>query len=158
MTHAIEIEPIGHVRAKRDVAEDDFWGGAESCITLVESFEPDALAGLEDFSHAEILFVFDRVTPGEIVRGARHPRGNPAWPRVGIFAQRAKGRPNRLGSTVCRILRCEGRSLFVAELDAIDGTPVIDIKPVLRELLPREDVRQPAWSVELMREYWEREE
>jgi tRNA (adenine37-N6)-methyltransferase len=157
LTQSIEIGPIGHVRAKRTLADDDFWGGAESCITLADAFEPEALAGLEEFSHAEILFLFDRVAPSEVVRGARHPRGNPDWPRVGIFAQRAKSRPNRLGSTICRILRCEGRRLFVAELDAIDGTPVIDIKPVMREFLPREDVRQPAWSVELMREYWERE-
>lgn len=153
----IAITPIGFVRAKRDAAEDDFWGGAESCITLSDGFAPEALDGLEAFSHAEVLFVFDRVAPEQVVRGARHPRGNPEWPRVGIFAQRAKNRPNRLGSTICRVLRREGRSLFVAELDAIDGTPVVDVKPVLREFLPREEVRQPAWATELMRDYWKPE-
>jgi tRNA (Thr-GGU) A37 N-methylase len=102
------------------------------------------------------VFVFDRVDPAKIVSGARHPRNNRDWPAVGIFAQRGKNRPNRIGSTVCRVLRREGRRLVVAELDAIDGTPVIDLKPVMREFLPREPVTQPAWSMELMRNYWHR--
>ena len=73
---------------------------------------------------------------------------------MGIFAQRGKNRPNRIGSTICRIVRVQGTKLFVAELDAINGTPVLDIKPVMAEFLPRQTVRQPAWSHELMREYW----
>ena len=64
------------------------------------------------------------------------------------------GESNRLGSTIVRILGREGRTLRVAELDAIDGTPVLDIKPVMREFLPRTEVRQPSWVGELMREYW----
>ena len=121
-----------------------------------ESFLPDCLLGLDDFSHAEIIYCFDRVEEEKVIRGARHPRNNTDWPAVGIFAQRGKNRPNRIGSTVCRVLRREGRRLVVAELDAIDGTPVIDLKPVMREFLPREAVTQPAWSTELMRKYWQR--
>jgi len=90
------------------------------------------------------------------VTGARHPRGRHEWPAVGIFAQRAKARPNRIGCTICQVVRVEGTSLYVAELDAIDGTPVLDIKPILAEFLPRGEVRQPAWSHELMRDYWSR--
>ena len=150
----IEMHPIGHVRAGRRVAEDDFWGDVESTIELVASFEPDALAGLEAFSHAEILFHFDRVTDDRVVSGARHPRNNPDWPAVGIFAQRGKNRPNRLGQTVCRVLGRDGRRLRVAELDAVDGTPVIDLKPVMPEFLPRGEVVAPAWSAELMARYW----
>lgn len=151
-----ELSPIGSVQGARAGVEDDYWGGAESRIVLNESVEESALAGIDQFSHAEILFVFDRVDPGKVIRGARHPRNNPAWPLTGILAQRAKNRPNRIGSTICRVVRREGRTLWVRELDAVEGTPVIDIKPVMREFLPREEVRQPAWSVELMREYWER--
>jgi len=73
---------------------------------------------------------------------------------TGIFAQRGKNRPNRLGSTICKVLRVDGRRLWVSELDAIEGTPVIDIKPVMQEFLPRGDVRQPDWSRELMANYW----
>jgi tRNA-Thr(GGU) m(6)t(6)A37 methyltransferase TsaA len=152
----IEMEAIGRVEAARARAEDDFWGGEESCITLADRYEPAALDGIEAFSHVEVLFLFDRVDPARIVTGARHPRNNPAWPAIGIFAQRGKNRPNRIGSTICRVLRRDGRRLFVAELDAIDGTPVLDVKPVMSEFLPREEVRQPAWSRELMSRYWQR--
>lgn len=73
---------------------------------------------------------------------------------MGIFAQRGKNRPNRIGSTICRVLGVDGRTLRVAELDAIDGTPVLDLKPVMTEFLPRTAVRQPDWSNALMQEYW----
>jgi tRNA (adenine37-N6)-methyltransferase len=150
----IEMEPIGRVEASRSEAEDDDWGGSEARIVLSERFGPEALQGIEEFSHAEVIFFFDQVDPARIVTGARHPRNNPEWPATGIFAQRGKNRPNRIGSTICRIVRAEVRTLVVAELDAIDGTPVLDIKPVMREFLPRDEVRQPAWSHELMRSYW----
>ena len=101
-----------------------------------------------------MLFHFDRVPESTVERGARHPRGNQAWPRVGIFAQRGKNRPNRLGSTIVEIAGREGRVLTVVGLDAVDGTPVLDIKPVMAEFLPRGEVRQPPWSHELMRDYW----
>ncbi len=150
----IVMEPIGHVRTHRATAEDDYWGDVQSRIVLSDAIDPDALLGIEDFSHAEILFCFDRVDPQKIVYGARHPRNNPDWPLVGILAQRGKNRPNRIGSTIVRILKRDGRVLHVAELDAIDSTPVLDIKPVMQEFLPREPVRQPEWSRQLMQHYW----
>ena len=73
---------------------------------------------------------------------------------MGIFAQRGSARPNRVGATIVRIVGREGRALQVAGLDAADGTPVLDIKPMMREFLPREPVRQPSWASELMAEYW----
>ena len=150
----IAVVPIGHVRSARDDLRDDDWGGVRARIELDPSFDPECLDGIEDFSHAEILFHFDRVPESAVERGARHPRGNQAWPRVGIFAQRGKNRPNRLGSTIVAIAGREGRVLTVLGLDAVDGTPVLDIKPVMREFLPRGEVRQPPWSHELMRDYW----
>jgi tRNA-Thr(GGU) m(6)t(6)A37 methyltransferase TsaA len=148
------IEPIGHVRAHRTAADDDDWGDTVATIELVAAYGPESLAGLSEFSHVEVLYVFDRVDPARVTTGARHPRDNPAWPRVGIFAQRGKGRPNRLGTTICRVLGVDGTTLRVAEFDAIDGTPVVDLKPVMREFLPRSPVIQPAWSTELMASYW----
>ena len=150
----IAIEPIGYVRSSRRDLSDDDWGAVIASIELLESFPAECLLGVEEFSHAEVLFHFDRVQEAVIVRGARHPRGNKSWPLVGIFAQRGKDRPNRLGSTIVEIVGREGRSLTVRGLDAIDGTPVLDIKPVMAEFLPRSALRQPAWSHELMREYW----
>jgi tRNA-Thr(GGU) m(6)t(6)A37 methyltransferase TsaA len=151
---ALEIEPIGYVVGGRQEPEDDFWGGTEACIALTDAYRPEALHGLESFSHVEVLFFFHQIAPSDIVTTARHPRNNPDWPVVGVFAQRTKHRPNRVGSTICRVLRRDGTRLHVAELDAIDGTPVIDIKPVMAEFLPRDPVVQPAWSHELMRQYW----
>lgn len=154
MTVQTQISVIGYVSAVRAHAEDDFWGGEQACITLSTEFTPDALQGIAEFSHIEVLFIFHEVDPSKITTAARHPRNNPDWPKVGIFAQRGKNRPNRIGSTICRLLRVEGTKLYVTELDAINGTPVIDIKPVMAEFLPREDIVQPSWSHELMREYW----
>lgn len=147
--------PIGHVRGGRTEAVDDDWGASRAAITLDPArFAPDALAGLTDFSHAEVIFVFDQVPDAKIETGARHPRGRSDWPLVGIFAQRGKNRPNRLGLTTCRIVGVEGLTVEVEGLDAIDGTPVLDIKPVMREFLPRGTIDQPAWVGELMAEYW----
>ena len=153
-----EVEPIGHVEAERKHLADDYWGGEESCIVLSDRFETDALQGIEDFSHVEVIFLFDQLDPSDIVMGSRHPRNNRDWPAVGIFAQRAKFRPNRIGSTICRVLRTKELRLYVSELDAVDGTPVLDIKPVLSEFLPRETVRQPSWSQEIMSRYWKRKD
>ncbi|WP_077147152.1 SAM-dependent methyltransferase [Sphingopyxis sp. KK2] len=154
----ISLTPIGHVRGGRAAAIDDDWGASRASITLDPvAFTPDALAGLADFSHAEVIFLFDRVPPEKIESGARHPRGRQDWPLVGIFAQRGKNRPNRLGLTTCRIVAVEGLSVEVEGLDAIDGTPVLDIKPVMAEFLPRGTVRQPDWSRELMAGYWEKD-
>jgi len=150
----IVLEPIGVVVGGRSEAVDDDWAAVEADVVLDERFADDATAGLEEFSHLDVLFHFDRVDPGSVHVGARHPRGRTDWPAVGIFAQRAKGRPNRLGHTTCELLGVDGRRLRVRGLDAIDGTPVVDLKPTMREFLPRGELRQPPWSHELMSGYW----
>ncbi|MDX2236836.1 MAG: SAM-dependent methyltransferase [Hyphomonadaceae bacterium] len=151
---AFVMEPVAHVRGGRSEAVDDSWDSEEATIELTEAYRADALAGLDAFSHIEVVFVFDRVPADTIETTARRPRGNPDWPLVGIFAQRGKNRPNRIGVTVCALLGVDGAMLKVRGLDAIDGTPVLDIKPVMAEFLPRGDLRQPAWSHDLMRDYW----
>ena len=128
------IEPIGYVEASREKVVDDFWGGEKSSIVLVDEYEPEALSGLDSFSHVEVLFLFNQVDPKDIVTGVRHPRNNKEWPAIGIFAQRGKNRPNRIGSTISRIVGLDGNRLIVAELDAIDGTPVLDLKPIMTYL------------------------
>jgi len=152
----IELEPVATVRGGRGEAVDDDWDHEMAVVELDPRFDSDALAGLADFSHAEIIYYFDRVADDRVETGARHPRGRTDWPLAGIFAQRGKNRPNRLGVSVCAIVAVEGRRIHVRGLDAIDGTPVLDIKPVLREFLPRGEVRQPDWADELMAEYWTR--
>jgi tRNA (adenine37-N6)-methyltransferase len=151
---AYTIESIGTVHNKRTTMEDDFWGDIVSEIKLDERFKSDALEGIDAFSHVEIIYVYHKVMDLPVVMGTEHPRRNPAWPRVGIFAQRKKFRPNWLGATICPLLKTEGSSLFVQALDAVDGTPVIDIKPIMKEFLPIGPVEQPQWAVELMKDYW----
>jgi len=151
----MDVTPIGWVSSPRTEPLDDDWDAVTCTVTLdAQQFTEEALQGLQDFSHLEVVYLFDRVDPGSVQTGARHPRGNPAWPRVGIFAQRAKGRPNRLGVSVCELLAVEGLTVTARGLDAIDGTPVLDLKPYLQEFAPRSPVRQPAWSSELMAGYW----
>lgn len=151
----IAMTPVGRVEGGRAAPEDDDWGGSRARIVLdAERFDDEALMGLETFSHAEVIYVFDKVTDDQIVTGARHPRGNPAWPRVGIFAQRGKNRPNRIGVTVCEIVAVNGRVLEVQGLDAIDGTPVLDIKPVMSGFAPRGPHREPDWARAIMERYW----
>jgi tRNA-Thr(GGU) m(6)t(6)A37 methyltransferase TsaA len=150
-----DVTPIGWVRSSRSEPIDDDWDTVQSEIVLDEErFGKESLAGLETFSHVEVVYLFDRVDEARIELAARHPRGNPDWPEVGIFAQRAKLRPNRLGVTACRLLEIDGLTVRVEGLDAIDGTPVLDIKPVMTEFLPRGEITQPAWSHELMATYW----
>ena len=122
MCRVFEMTPIGRVAAGRAQPDDDFWGGSESRIELADEMPTEALDGIEDFSHVEIVFIFDRVAPTRIVLGARHPRNNADWPLVGILAQRGKDRPNRIGCTIVRVVAREGRSLIVSELDAVEGT------------------------------------
>ncbi len=151
---AFEMQPIGRVRSPRREPIDDDWGEVVSIIELDSRFDPESLAGLDGFSHLEVVYVFDQIDPDGFERGARHPRNNPDWPRVGIFAQRAKRRPNRIGISACELLAVAGLELSVRGLDAIDSTPVLDLKPYMAEFAPRTEVRQPAWSRELMRGYW----
>jgi tRNA-Thr(GGU) m(6)t(6)A37 methyltransferase TsaA len=149
------MTPIGFVRGGRKEATKDGWGPNRSRIELDSArFGPDALAGLDQLSHIEVIFYFHLHADEPTETGARHPRDRADWPKVGIFAQRGRMRPNRVGFTVCRVLAVRGTSVEVEGLDAVDGTPVLDIKPVWSGNAPRGDFREPAWAKELMAAYW----
>lgn len=151
----VTLHPIGHVRGGRVAVIDDDWGSVEAIIELDPArFGEESLSGLDGFSHAEVIFLFNRVPDDKIETGARRPRGRPDWPMVGIFAQRGKNRPNRLGLTTCEIVAVEGTRLRVRGLDAVDGTPVLDIKPLMAGFMPRGPVHEPDWAGEIMRDYW----
>lgn len=154
MPEELLMKPIGWVRASRTTPEDDGWDAIPARIALdTTRFGPEALAGLDAFSHAEVIFHFHATSEPEVT-GARHPRGRTDWPKAGIFAQRGKDRPNHIGATICRIRAVDGTTLAVSGLDAIDGTPVLDIKPVWSGFLPRGEFREADWAKELMRRYW----
>lgn len=151
----VVLRPIGAVRSGRREVEDDDWGGVVSVIELDASqFVPDVVAGLTDFSHLEVVYHFHLVPPEKIETATRYPRHRTEWPKVGIFAQHGKGRPNRIGVSRCRLLGVDGLRLTVQALDAVDGTPVLDVKPWMEEFGPLGDTRQPAWATELMARYY----
>src|SRR4051794_35257208 len=101
----ITLTPIGVVRNSITQPVDDVWGGLISRIELdPKLFTPRSLAGLDAFSHIEVVYHFHSVSEKDICFEARHPRGRTDWPEVGVLAQRVKNRPNRLGITVCKLL------------------------------------------------------
>jgi tRNA-Thr(GGU) m(6)t(6)A37 methyltransferase TsaA len=150
------LEPIGVVRsAITDPSRDEYWGGVTSLIEL-QGIDARATAGLDEFSHIQVVYQFHLVDVDQVERGSRRPRGRADWPEVGILAQRAKRRPNRIGVSTCRLLKVEGLRLTVEDLDAIDGSPVIDVKPYMSGFGPRGEVREPEWAKELMSTYFAR--
>jgi len=147
----ILIKPIGFVINNRFEKSDNNWSSVESRIELTDDFDSDSFDGIESFSHLEVLYYFHKSE--KTFKGSEHPRGDTKYPKVGIFAQRKKDRPNHIGATIVNLIKKHGKTLFVSNLDAIDGTPVLDIKPVFNEYLPKEDVIQPNWTRELMENY-----
>jgi tRNA (Thr-GGU) A37 N-methylase len=145
----LSVRAIAYIRNERAEALDDNWDDVVSVIELASDVPDESLRGLSDFSHIEVVFFADwaeDVPPGP---WHRHPRGNTDWPDVGIFAQRNKDRPNRLLLTTVAIEEVGERSIRVRGLDGIDGTPVLDIKPVFRWSVPEGDIRAASWSDEL---------
>ena len=150
----ITLKSIATVFSERKNSDDDNWGSIISKIKLDESIPANALEGINNFSHLQIIYYFHRARHENEITWFRSPRNNPDWPKSGIFGQRNKHRPNWIGSTIVELLSFEDRVLSVKGLDAIDGTPVFDIKPVFKQFLPRSEIRQPKWVDELMKNYW----
>ncbi|MGF0309420.1 MULTISPECIES: TrmO family methyltransferase domain-containing protein [Nocardiaceae] len=151
-----EVSPIGIVRSDRAEVVDDNWGSVESVIDLDRTvLDVDATLGLGDFSHLEVVYGFHRCDPAATTTGSRHPRGDTTLPRVGVLAQRVKDRPNHLGVSRCEIVDVDGLRIRVRGLDAIDGSPVLDVKPFLQSMVPeRADVTEPAWVASVMKNYF----
>ena len=148
----IVIEPIGHVRNNVKNKKDVSWGSDVSCIELKEEYF-SGLSGLQDFSHAIILFYLDKAIYEKDKHLQRRPQNRDDMPLVGIFSQRGKDRPNHIGMTSAEIVSVSERELIVKGLDAIDGTPVIDIKPYY-PVYDRKDATVPEWVDRLMEHYF----
>jgi len=148
------VRPIAYIRNDRSEALDDNWDDIVSTIELAQDVPTEAIKGLNEFSHIEVVFFADwaeDVPPGP---WHRHPRGNQDWPDVGVFAQRNKDRPNRILLTTVGIDSIDDRKILVRGLDGIDGTPVLDIKPVFKWSVPRGELLAPKWSEELGENYF----
>jgi tRNA-Thr(GGU) m(6)t(6)A37 methyltransferase TsaA len=154
-TDCIQLTPIGVVRSPIKEVADDCWGEVVATLELdSRRFGPESTLGLDQYSHVEVVFLLNRIQPDKVEKGARRPRGRADWPKMGIFAQRSKDRPNRIGITVCKLESVDGLKIRVKELDAVDGTPLLDVKPYLKGFAPRGEVREPPWAGELMAGYF----
>ncbi len=151
---AIEFRPIGRVVGGRHEIIDDRWGDVVAEIVL-EPWLPDgALEGLNAFSHLEVVTFLDRASEPTGDQGRRRPRGLADLPEIGILAQRHKDRPGRLGLSRCSVVSVAERSIEVKGLDAVDGTPVVDLKPWFDAFGPLGAVREPAWVSRVVEDYW----
>lgn len=149
----IELRPVGVIKNSRKTPADDYWETVIAEIELADHIPTEAFENISDFSHLEIIYYFDKVENKHIVFSGR-PRGNTDYPLVGIFGQRKKDRPNTIGLCTVELLEHNGRTIKVKYLDAIDGTPVLDIKPVFIEFQPKGEIKQPNWVTDLMKNYW----
>jgi tRNA (adenine37-N6)-methyltransferase len=148
-----ELTVIGRVRSPVKEQSDEGWGQFLARIEMEEPYRA-GLQGLEDFSHAVILTYLHQAGFDPAKHLVRRPRGLASMPELGIFAQRAKDRPNPIGLSVVEILAVQAGALLVRGLDAIDGTPVLDIKPYFPVFDRPREARAPAWVDELMQGYF----
>jgi tRNA (adenine37-N6)-methyltransferase len=147
------LRPIGFVRSPVIDPIDDGWGAVESKIVLEPDYRP-GLRGLGDFSHVLVVALLHGASFDLARHLVRRPRGLAEMPEIGIFAQRAKDRPNPLGITVVSLVAVESDGIAVRGLDAIDGTPILDLKPYFPEFDSARDAVVPSWVGRLMRGYF----
>lgn len=149
----IEFDSIGRVRNSVDMQKDDSWGSVISTIELDAPYQ-EGLTGLSDFSHVLVVYYLDQARFDADKHLIRRPRNREDMPPVGIFSQRAKNRPNPIGITAVELVAVEHDKLVVKGLDAIDGTPVLDIKPYFPHYDMRENAVTPEWVARLMEDYF----
>lgn len=150
----ITFNPIGLVRNGITKMSTGNWAEAESKIELNADLAP-GLQGLADFSHIVVVFHLDQIPPFDKAKQLlRQPRGMEDLPPVGVFAQRTKFRPNPIGVTPARLLSIQGNVLTVTGLDAMDGTPVLDVKPFIPEFDSVENSKQADWVPAMLKGYF----
>lgn len=130
------VYPIGHIEKREGRVR----------IVLEKKYQP-GLLGLDEWSHVQVFWWFDKNdTPEKRSILQVHPRGNRNNPLTGVFACRAPVRPNLIALTLCKILRVEGNVIEVENIDAFDGTPVLDLKPFAPGADTTSNVRVPKWA------------
>jgi tRNA-Thr(GGU) m(6)t(6)A37 methyltransferase TsaA len=137
------LKPIGLVHNEIKEKGRHDWENIRSRIVIDSKYE-EALDGLEEFSHIIVLFWMHKSPPGEQSPLKTRPQMRADLPLVGILATRSPVRPNPFGITTARLINRNKNELKVQELDAIDGTPVIDIKPCLYGNAVK-DIMVPEW-------------
>ena len=148
------FNPIGVVRNSVGKMSTGNWAQAESRIEINSDLAP-GLLGLADFSHVVVVFHLDRIPPfDKETQLLRNPRGMEHLTPVGVFAQRTKFRPNPIGVTPVRLVSIVGNTLIVTGLDAMDGTPVLDVKPYIPEFDSADRPTQADWVPDMLKGYF----
>jgi len=151
----VQFVPIGRVNSPVKVRRLESFREVESEIVIREDLV-EALEGLDGFSHLEVIYYMHLGEPDESWSARVHPMGFAQLPEVGLFATRSPHRPNRLGLTLCRLLEVRGNVIRTRGLDALDGSPVLDIKAAWKDrYLESAEMRFPRWTETAM-ELWER--
>lgn len=148
----IAMEPIGYVKNNVENRKDISWGEDISSIMLNEEYY-GGLDGLEEFTHATIIYYLDKAKFDKEKHLQRRPQNREDMPMIGIFSQRGKDRPNQIGMTSVQIMSVSEDSLMVKGLDATDGTPVLDIKPYY-PIYDQKNAKVPEWVERLMKDYF----
>lgn len=140
----INLTPIGFV--KNNITEPKREGG-EAFISeiIIKEDLKEALHRLDEFSHIIVIYWMHKLSPSQRSVIKVHPKGNQALPLVGVFACRSPARPNPLGITTVKLLARRDNILKVAGLDAVDGTPVLDIKPYIPDYDSNSEIKTPDW-------------
>ena len=150
----LECMLIGHVRNAATRMSEGTWADVRSEIHL-EPMYAGGLQGLEEFSHVMVVFFLDQARGFDPAKQLlRHPRGMEHLREVGVFAQRTKHRPNPIGVTSVPIVSIRENVVTVTGLDALDGTPVLDLKPYMAMFDRVEDARMPQWVTQFMEGYF----
>jgi len=144
--------PIGYVKTRITEKVDHNWGDIVSDLIINEDFS-DGLKGLVNFSHIIVVYNLHEAKFNREKHLIRKPQGRDDMPFVGIFAQRAKDRPNPIGVTSVALLSVTENVISVKGLDAIDGTPILDIKPYYPQY-DRKEATVPEWVNILMKDYF----
>jgi len=150
---SIIMNPIGYVRNGVSSQTDQDWGIVTSSVELLPDFR-DGLVGIDQFSHLLVLTYLHQASFDPSTQLIRRARGLASMPLVGIFAQRAKDRPNPVGVTAVQLVSVTDESVVVRGLDAIDGTPVLDIKPYYPVYDKADQAVVPEWVTRLMQGYF----
>lgn len=141
----MKLKAIGIVRNEVKQPVRHGWSEVVSNI-VIDSHLAEALDGLDQFSHIIVLYWMHQLTPGRKLPLKVHPMGKAELPLMGRFATRSPSRPNPVGQATVRLLERQGNTLKVKGLDAIDGTPVIDIKPYIPGYDSAADAKAPRWT------------
>jgi len=139
----VQVRPIGVVRNNVREPRPDGWASVRSDIIVREELAA-ALDGLEGYSHVIVVFAFHRVPEAE-QRLRLRPGADARAPEQGVLATRSQVRPSPIGVSAVRLMRRRQNIIRVEGLDAIDGTPVLDIKPYFPNHDAIADARIPEW-------------